>query len=95
MILTRRDSRDARLYSLAVRPSRQRRGIGAALLDAAEAEARARGKIGLRLEVRADNIPAIELYGARGYTRCGIRRAFYEDGADAIRMRRTLVDGGS
>jgi ribosomal-protein-alanine N-acetyltransferase len=90
--LTRRSSRTARLYSLAVDPDRTGQGIGARLLAAAEAAAAARGCAVLRLEVRADNGAAIGLYESRGYRIIGRRACYYEDGAEALRYERDLSD---
>jgi ribosomal protein S18 acetylase RimI-like enzyme len=53
------------VHDLAVMPRFQRRGIGGALLAAAEARALAKGCCKLTLEVRQDNQPARDLY--RGY----------------------------
>lgn len=91
VVLLRRDSPDARLYSLAVHPSMRGQGIGAALVKAAENKSRKAGKTGMRLEVRADNTAAIDLYLAHGYVRFAIRPGFYADGMSALRMRRTFA----
>ncbi|GAC1417407.1 MAG: hypothetical protein NVSMB5_08160 [Candidatus Velthaea sp.] len=52
---------------MAVEPSAQRRGAGAALLAAAEAVARARGLPFLTLMVTEDNTPARALYERAGF----------------------------
>jgi ribosomal protein S18 acetylase RimI-like enzyme len=93
LVLTRRGSRAARLYSIAVAPEAAGGGIGARLLAAAEAEAIARGAQRLRLEVRSDNTAAIRLYETRGYTPIGRREDYYEDGATALRYERNLRAG--
>lgn len=85
LIFFRRGSLHARLYSIAIAHAARGRGLGAALLDAAEREARARGCDTLRLEVRTDNASAIALYEHRGYRRVALEPAFYENGADAWR----------
>lgn len=54
------------IHDLAVLPECRRRGIGRALLAAAEREARRRGCCKLTLEVREDN-PAIVLYEHQGF----------------------------
>lgn len=95
VVFLRAASRVARLYSIAVDAAARGRGIGAALLDAAEAVARRRGRTVLRLEVRQDNPAAIALYEARGYRRIGTRRGYYEDGADAWRYERVLAGTGA
>lgn len=92
LVLFRKDSKVARLYSLARDGAWQGRGIGAALLAAAEAGARARGADEMRLEVRVDNGPARALYARRGYVESGTLPAYYDDGTDAIRMYKRLRD---
>jgi ribosomal protein S18 acetylase RimI-like enzyme len=42
------------------------------------------------LEVRVDNVAAIRLYERRGYEVVGVTDDFYEDGSDALRMRKRL-----
>jgi ribosomal protein S18 acetylase RimI-like enzyme len=92
LLLTRRGSRKARLYSIAVAKSEFGRGVGLRLLNAIERAARAAGANQLRLEVREDNQPAISLYEKAGFVRTGRRAEYYEDGADALLYARDLVD---
>lgn len=92
VVFHRRNSREARLYSLAVGAHARGGGLGGMLLAAAEADARARGCVSMRLEVRIDNPAAIALYERRGYTREAVLPRFYEDGADAWRYRKRLTD---
>jgi ribosomal-protein-alanine acetyltransferase len=91
ILFYRRTSRVARLYSIAVAASERGRGIGEALLDAAEDHARRRGRPLLRLEVRLDNAVAQRLYERHGYHRFGTYRAYYEDGHDALRYEKALA----
>ena len=90
MIGFRAGSSAGRLFTLAVHPSAGRQGLGSALLEACEAGARRRGAARVTLEVRSDNAAALALYGAAGYRNTGILRAYYEDGADAIRLEKLL-----
>lgn len=55
------------ISNLAVHPAYRRRGIGRALLAAAEAFAAAHGAERVLLDVHADNEPAVALYQAEGY----------------------------
>lgn len=55
------------VYYLAVDPTRQRQGLGAQLMRAAEAWIAARGGVKLQLMVRADNAAAAGFYRAIGY----------------------------
>lgn len=60
------------LNSLAVSDSHRGSGIGAALLDWAEAQAAGAGYDRLSLHVWADNIAAVNFYQARRFVRVGI-----------------------
>jgi ribosomal protein S18 acetylase RimI-like enzyme len=53
---------------MAVEPAYRSRGVGAALLDAAENEARRRGLPYMALMVTEENAPARALYERAGYT---------------------------
>lgn len=93
LVFFRRGSTLARLYSIATAPAARGRGLGARLLAAAEAAARARGCRALRLEVRVDNPAAIGLYERAGYRRIGAYADYYDDGADAWRYEKPLAAG--
>lgn len=90
VLLFRRGTRIARVYSLATATSMRGRGIASHLLAAAETAARGRDCHALRLEVRSDNTAAIALYQRSGYRRIGTRAGYYEDGADAWRFEKCL-----
>lgn len=90
LVITRRNSRKARLYSIATAPAARGQGLGARLLAAAESAARKHGCDTMRLEVAEDNARAIELYRANGYTPFGFLEAFYEDGRNALRLQKPL-----
>jgi ribosomal-protein-alanine acetyltransferase len=81
----------ARLYSLAVDPVLRGRGIGSALIEAAEASAVGHDCIYLRLEVRRDNTTAIRLYEKLGYKRIGVLPDYYEDHMEALRHEKLLA----
>jgi ribosomal protein S18 acetylase RimI-like enzyme len=53
---------------MAVEPELQRRGIGRALLNAAEGVARERGLPTIAMMVTEGNVPALELYTSSGYS---------------------------
>ncbi len=90
LLMLRRGARSARLYSIAVAESARGRGIGRRLLSRCEQEARAAGAERMVLEVRSDNEAALALYRKMGYQPFAHRRHYYEDGADAIRLRKAL-----
>ena len=91
LVFTRRDSPAARLYSIAIAKAARGQGLGSKLLRRAEQEARSLGLASMRLEVAADNTPAIALYRKMGYEVFGRKLAYYEDGQDAVRMQKSLV----
>jgi ribosomal protein S18 acetylase RimI-like enzyme len=90
MVLFRKGSGVARLYSIATAPDRAGRGLGRALLKAAEEAAFEHDRLMLRLEVREDNPRAIALYEQSGYRRIGRETDYYEDGMAALRYEKTL-----
>jgi ribosomal-protein-alanine N-acetyltransferase len=82
------------LLNITVVPDFQRCGLGRALLDRLEWQARQRGLATIWLEVRASNTRARYLYGARGFVEQGIRRGYYPAGGsrreDAVVMKLDL-----
>ena len=90
IILLRKGTGVARLYSIAAAPGRIGTGVGRQLLDAAESAAFERDRLLLRLEVREDNSRAIGIYEARHYRRIGRESDYYEDGSPALRYEKTL-----
>jgi ribosomal protein S18 acetylase RimI-like enzyme len=91
VVLFRRTTSVARLYSVAVVPEARGLGIARALVQAAEEVARKRGELFMRLEVRSDNQAAIGLYKKLGYRSFGRYLDYYEDHADALRFEKSLV----
>ena len=75
----------AKFGRLCVRASARGRGIAAALLDAAEAEARAAGARRIGMHAQTD---ALGLYERAGYTRYGER--FDEEGIEHLGMEKHL-----
>lgn len=90
LVLFRRASTVARLYSFAVAPEYRRRGVGEGLLRAALALARRRRATRMRLEFRRDNRAARQLYQRAGFAGVGETADYYEDGMTALRMERRL-----
>lgn len=89
-ILCRAIAGEAEVLTLAVTPAARRQGVGRALLEAATTLAAAAGADSMFLEVAAGNVAALALYAAAGFSRVGMRRGYYADGADAVVMRRAL-----
>ena len=90
LVLRRRGTRLARMYSLAVDPAFRGRGLAARLIEKAESEARDAGALYMRLEVARSNSGAIELYRKLGYVQFGLYRDYYEDHSDALRMQKCI-----
>ncbi|MFF0307267.1 ribosomal protein S18-alanine N-acetyltransferase [Streptosporangium sp. NPDC004379] len=82
----------ADVQTIAVAAGRRRTGVGGALLTELLAEAGRRGARSVFLEVRADNPAAQAMYERFGFVRLGLRRRYYQDGTDAITMRKDLID---
>lgn len=90
LLLFRLGTAMARLYSIAVSPAMRGMGLGEALMAAAEKVAFGHACIFLRLEVRADNAPAIALYRKLGYRQFGRYLDYYYDHTDALRFEKRL-----
>jgi ribosomal-protein-alanine N-acetyltransferase len=80
----------ADVQTIAVLDKHQGTGIGSAMLTELLAEAHRRGAREVFLEVRADNPRAQAVYRHFGFEEIGTRRRYYDDGTDAIMMRRKL-----
>ncbi len=90
LLLYRRGTSLARLYSIAILPAFRGKGLAATLMTDAEQKALARYCAFLRLEVRPDNPSAIRLYQRLGYHPFGMKIDFYEDHADALCMQKQI-----
>ena len=90
LIILRRGTRLARLYSLAVDPASRGRGIASSLIARGEEDARDEGALYLRLEVAGNNTAAIALYQKLGYSQFGLYRDYYEDHSDALRLEKRI-----
>ena len=62
----------------------RKQGHGRALLEDALARARSAGSTAITLEVRVSNVAAREFYKSYGFTEAYRRRAYYQDGEDAL-----------
>jgi ribosomal protein S18 acetylase RimI-like enzyme len=93
VILTRKGSQTARIYSLAVDPHAQGRGVGRMLVEAAVARAQAAGCTRLSLEVRPDNAAARTLYRTCGFEDRGVMPEHYADGTAALIMDKEVPSG--
>ena len=90
LLLTRRDSRRARIYSVVVDPQARGLGLAQQLVEAAQLVASQRGCAAISLEVRSDNSAARALYVKLGYQVDSELPGYYEDGGDGLRLLRFL-----
>jgi [ribosomal protein S18]-alanine N-acetyltransferase len=95
LVSLRKGARALRIYSLAVGARFGRRGVGRALLQAAEAYGRRHHRAVLTLEVRYDNAAAIALYESCGFHQFGEHPRYYADGATALRYEKSLLFGST
>jgi [ribosomal protein S18]-alanine N-acetyltransferase len=70
---------EAHVLTVAVVPSRRRRGHGRRLVSALLQEAVARGATAVTLEVRASDVSAQQLYRRAGFVAAGVRPGYYQD----------------
>jgi ribosomal-protein-alanine N-acetyltransferase len=94
LILCRAAADEAEVLTLAVRPGQRRRGLATLLLGHAMATAQSLGAAAMFLEVAADNQAARALYLANGFGDVGRRPRYYDNGADALTMKRDLAAAG-
>ncbi len=73
---------EGEIYRVAVAPEYRRRGVAYRLLDYAVKTSRGRGLENIFLEVRSENVAAIKLYSAYGFTEVGRRRGYYRNPPD-------------
>ncbi len=82
---------EAELHDICVKRSERGRGYGDALLKDALSMAKSAGAEVMFLEVKSTNTPAAGLYEKTGFTREGVRKAYYDDRSDAIVMRLEII----
>lgn len=83
-------TRKGHVISVAVLPDHQRKGIGYELMrEAMQAMVNYKAKE-CYLEVRASNVPAVNLYKKMGFEIAKTVRGYYADGEDACVMARKL-----
>lgn len=91
LLFFRRGTSLARLYSLAIDPEYQGLGFSRLLMDELEKKASEASKSSIRLEVRADNYGAIQLYDRLGYKRFKVKLDYYEDHTKALCYEKRLL----
>ena len=87
-IVWRRILDEAEIISIGVAPIARRTGTGTALMQIAERYITQSGGKIIFLEVDDANTPAIEMYKKCGFIATGTRPHYYENGHDAIIMKK-------
>lgn len=77
---------EAHITNIAVKKGERGRGIGKFLMSELLARAKMLGVKSVTLEVRSDNIPALNMYESFGFTVEGVRRKYYNNMYDALIM---------
>jgi len=85
--------RVGRIFSLAVHPAYQRRGVGGNLLEEIIDMFRRMGVLEVTLEVRSDNITAKRFYEIHGFFQFGLAEKYYNDTQSAFLMKLELFSG--
>ncbi len=94
LVIMRKGTRLARLYSIAIDPQCHGIGLGCRLLQELEQRTLAFEKLFMRLEVSKTNDAAIRLYKRMGYRVFGHYPHYYEDESDALRMQKAIHNNG-
>jgi ribosomal-protein-alanine N-acetyltransferase len=84
VILCRVAGGEMEVLTLGVAPTARRRGVACALLAVALPVARELGAQEVFLEVAVDNEAGIALYRRLGFGKAGLRKAYYDRGADGV-----------
>jgi tRNA threonylcarbamoyladenosine biosynthesis protein TsaB len=82
---------EAEINTLCVSPQHRRQHFGTDLMQGLLARLAAMKTSRVFLEVSDNNVAALRLYEKHGFTRTGLRRAYYATGRDAIVMQRVLA----
>jgi len=96
-IMTQVIADEAEVLTFCVDPALRRTGVGRLLLATACEALRARGALGVFLEVSEGNAGARALYAQSGFAEIGRRRAYYREGGssqgamDALVMKKLLA----
>lgn len=89
-IVWRRITDEAEILSIGVLPAARRTGTASALIQIVEQDVKQSGAKTIFLEVDESNTPAIELYKKSGFINVGMRPHYYENGHNAIIMKKEI-----
>jgi ribosomal-protein-alanine N-acetyltransferase len=81
---------DAHLVLIAVRPARQRQGVGSSILAWLEACSVVAGSKRVRVEARRENVAARSFYNEHGYHEVRLKRRMYSGAADGVHLEKWL-----
>lgn len=81
---------DGEVEKVAVLAESRGKGYGKALVLGLFEIAKQRGAERIFLEVRASNAPALGLYQSVGFEKTRLRKRYYENGEDALEMKKEL-----
>ena len=84
---------ETEIFNVAVSPCHRRKGIGRKLIEKFIEEAKNKDTQQIFLEVRASNLPAINLYEGAGFVFCGLRKNYYDDPKENAILMRLAFDG--
>jgi len=80
------------VYSIDVKPSYRRMGVGSSLLKSLEENLREAGVKICYLETCRDNLAAVSFYLKNGYRACKILKNYYGAGRDGVRFVKRIGD---
>ena len=97
VLVCRTAAGEAEILTVGVAAWARRQGVGQALMTAAIGVAREAGAQAMFLEVDVGNASAVALYERLGFVQAGLRKGYYDRGAngrtDALVMRLDLTSG--
>jgi ribosomal-protein-alanine N-acetyltransferase len=89
-IVTEREDDLGHIITLDVAEAQRRRGVGTALLTAAEARMMEAGVRRVSLETATDNVPAVAFWKKHGYRTVAVLKNYYMEKLDAYEMHKKL-----
>jgi ribosomal-protein-alanine N-acetyltransferase len=78
---------EAHITNIAVHPEYRGAGLGNLIIEVLVSDAKDEAVSAMTLEVRVNNLPALNLYKKYGFVEVAVRKNYYQDtGEDAIIM---------